>query len=84
MAMQTLQVRLTDTQLKELDELVEDGIYSSKGEAIRDAVRRLELIYNARKLRKIAKQEGLTRKDIMDELEKVGRQLYEKKIQKIN
>jgi len=41
MVMQTLQIRLTKKQLKEIEKLVKKGIYSSRNEAIRDAVRRL-------------------------------------------
>jgi len=40
-AMETLQVRLTGDLIKMVDRLVERGIYSSRSEAVRDAVRKL-------------------------------------------
>lgn len=39
--METLQIRLTKKHLKGLEQLVDEGNYSSKNEAVRDAVRRL-------------------------------------------
>ncbi|MBS7638527.1 ribbon-helix-helix protein, CopG family, partial [Candidatus Bathyarchaeota archaeon] len=39
--METLQVRLTGDLIKMVDRLVEQGIYSSRSEAVRDAVRKL-------------------------------------------
>ncbi|MFH1290715.1 MAG: ribbon-helix-helix domain-containing protein [Nanoarchaeota archaeon] len=40
MVMDTLQVRMNKGLLKRLDALVRTGIYSNRGEVIRDAVRR--------------------------------------------
>ena len=40
-AMETLQVRLTGDLIKMVDRLVERGIYNSRSEAVRDAVRKL-------------------------------------------
>ncbi len=39
--METFQVRLTGDLIKMVDKLVEQGIYSSRSEAVRDAVRKL-------------------------------------------
>ncbi|RKX92536.1 MAG: transcriptional regulator, partial [Spirochaetes bacterium] len=36
--METVQVRLTKSQIESIDRLVKKGIYSSRGEAVRDAV----------------------------------------------
>jgi Arc/MetJ-type ribon-helix-helix transcriptional regulator len=41
MPMQTLQIRLTDGQLKSIDRLVKRQVYPNRCEAVRDAVRRL-------------------------------------------
>ena len=41
MVMQTVQIRLTDKLVEKLDELVKEGFYPNKSEAVRDAVRRL-------------------------------------------
>ncbi len=39
--MQTMQIRLTEKQIKRVDALVKKGIYPNRSEAVRDAVRRL-------------------------------------------
>ncbi|MFH1770676.1 MAG: ribbon-helix-helix protein, CopG family [archaeon] len=39
MVMETLQVRLSGGLLKTIDELVKEGIYASRSDAIREAVR---------------------------------------------
>jgi len=43
MVMNTMQVRLSSGLVKRIDSLVNKGIYSSRSDAIRDAVRRLVL-----------------------------------------
>ncbi|MBN2251685.1 MAG: ribbon-helix-helix protein, CopG family [Candidatus Altiarchaeota archaeon] len=45
--MESLQIRLTPQIIKKVDELVEAGMYASRNEAVRDAVRRLVLHYDA-------------------------------------
>ncbi|MBS3054322.1 MAG: ribbon-helix-helix protein, CopG family [Candidatus Aenigmarchaeota archaeon] len=39
--MATVQIRLTEKQIRQIDELVEDGVYPSRSETVRDAVRKL-------------------------------------------
>lgn len=41
MEMEIVQIRLTGKQVKELDNLVQKGIYPSRSEAVRDAVRKI-------------------------------------------
>ena len=41
MVMMTVQIRLTEKQLKSIDQLVKKGIYPNRSEAVRDAVRTL-------------------------------------------
>ena len=43
MVMDTVQVRLAHGIVNKIDELVETGIYSSRSDVLRDAVRRLVL-----------------------------------------
>jgi Arc/MetJ-type ribon-helix-helix transcriptional regulator len=40
MVMDTIQVRLNHSMVKIINEKVKNGLYSSKGEAVRDALRR--------------------------------------------
>ena len=39
--MQTIQIRLTPKQIKELDNLIDKGVYPNRSEAVRDSVRKL-------------------------------------------
>jgi len=41
MAMETVQIRLTERQIKNIDVLVRRGVYPNRSEAVRDAVRKL-------------------------------------------
>ena len=41
MVMETVQIRLTDKQIKNIESLVKKGVYPNRSEAVRDAVRRL-------------------------------------------
>lgn len=41
MTMKTLPAKVTSKLIKELDELVDEGWYSSRSEAVRDAIRQL-------------------------------------------
>lgn len=41
MVMETVQIRLTKKLVERLDDLVKEGFYPNKSEAVRDAVRRL-------------------------------------------
>lgn len=41
MGMQTMQIRLTENQIKRLDVMIKVGQYPSRSEAVRDATRRL-------------------------------------------
>lgn len=41
MVMETVQIRLTDKQIKNIEVLVKKGVYPNRSEAVRDAVRRL-------------------------------------------
>jgi len=41
MVMETVQIRLTEKQIKNIEVLVKKGVYPNRSEAVRDAVRRL-------------------------------------------
>ncbi|ODS42413.1 MAG: hypothetical protein MSIBF_03560 [Candidatus Altiarchaeales archaeon IMC4] len=77
--METMQVRLTESQIGGIDKLVETGIYASRGEAVRDAVRRLELMVALMDLQRMVKEKGITKKELLEELNNVGDELYERK-----
>lgn len=41
MVMETVQIRLTEKQIRSIDVLVRKGVYPNRSEAVRDAVRKL-------------------------------------------
>ena len=41
MVMETLQIRLSNAVLEQIDKLVKNGVYGSRSDAIRDASRRI-------------------------------------------
>ncbi len=41
MVMETVQIRLTEKQIRYIDVLVRRGVYPNRSEAVRDAVRKL-------------------------------------------
>ncbi|MFB6075700.1 MAG: ribbon-helix-helix domain-containing protein, partial [Candidatus Aenigmatarchaeota archaeon] len=41
MSMESVQIRLTKKQIKNIDKLVNDGQYPNRSETVRDAVRKL-------------------------------------------
>jgi len=46
MVMETVQIRLTEKQIKNIDVLVRRGVYPNRSEAVRDAVRKLTELNN--------------------------------------
>ena len=41
MVMETVQIRLTEKQIRNIENLVKKGVYPNRSEAVRDAVRKL-------------------------------------------
>lgn len=52
MSMKTLPAKVTQRLINELDDIVEEGWYSSRSEAVRDAIRQLVRKYHAEKIEK--------------------------------
>ncbi len=50
MPMKTLPAKVTQRLINELDEIVEEGWYSSRSEAVRDAIRQLVRRYHIEKI----------------------------------
>lgn len=69
--METIQIRVTKKQLHEVDKLVKYGVYNSRSEAVRDAVRRLQLLATLTELQEKAKEKGIKQEELLEELRKV-------------
>lgn len=76
MPMQTVQVRLTDEQLKFIDEKVRRGEYPSRSEAIRDYVRKAELFELVNRLYSILGNKSFKQEDLERIREKLWREKY--------
>lgn len=75
MPMQTVQVRLTEEQLKLIDEKVRRGEYPSRSEAIRDYIRKVEFLELFSRFAEVTGRKPFT----MSELEQARAQVWQKK-----
>ena len=73
MVMDTIQVRLSHGLVGKIDELVETGVYSSRSDVLRDAVRRLVLD----KLIGILQNKGDSVKEVREIREKLSKEKFE-------
>lgn len=71
MPMQTVQVRLTEEQLKLIDEKVRRGEYPSRSEAIRDYVRKAEFLELFSQFIEVTSQKPFTMKELKQTRTKV-------------
>lgn len=69
--MKNVQVRFPEEQLKFIDRLVKEGKYPSRSEAIRDCVRKTELIELMEKFTQLTQRVGLTKEEALKELETI-------------
>jgi len=81
MTMETLQIRLTKEQLKQIDERVKRGEYPSRSEAIRDFVRKAEFLELFERFFAIASKNPLTPTELARTRAKVWREEFEPLIQ---
>lgn len=75
MPMQTVQVRLTEEQLKLIDEKVKRGEYPSRSEAIRDYIRKAEFLELFSRFVEVTSRKPFT----LSELERARAQVWQKK-----
>jgi len=59
MVMETVQIRLTSKLVEKLQELVKEGFYPNKSEAVRDAVRKLIIEHELGELSEELREGGL-------------------------
>ncbi|HEY5596430.1 MAG TPA: ribbon-helix-helix domain-containing protein [Candidatus Bipolaricaulota bacterium] len=75
MALKSVQVRLTEQQLKTIDQKVKKGDYPSRSEAIRDYVRRAELFELFNRFFAMMEEKPVSEQD----LERVRQRVWDKK-----
>jgi len=76
MAMTVTQVRLPDGLVKQMDRLVDQGIYSSKSDVVRDALRKL-LILDLKNQIGTIPNTGDSVKEIREIRKKLSRQKFD-------
>lgn len=76
MAMKTVQVRLTDEQLRMIDEKVAQGIYPSRSEAIRDYVRKIEFLEQFNQFFAVTRQQPFSEEELDEIRQKVWQEKY--------
>ncbi len=76
MAMKTVQIRLTQEQLKLIDEKVRRGEYPSRSEAIRDYVRKAELLELVNRFFAAIREKPFKQEDLERVREKIWREKY--------
>ena len=80
MAMKTVQIRLTEEQLKMIDEKIKEGKYPSRSEAIRDYVRRAELWELFSRFLDLTEGKPISTEKLEKTREKVYREFLEPKL----
>ena len=82
MPMQTVQVRLTDEQLRLIDEKVKEGIYPSRSEAIRDYVRKAEALELFGRFFEATRKPAFTEEELDRAREELWREKYAPRLKK--
>ena len=66
-----VQARIPETVERELDELVESGMYASRSEVIREALRKLLAENRRDAVRELVERVGVSEDEMLDELDDV-------------
>lgn len=66
-----VQARIPESVARELDDLVESGMYASRSEVIREALRKLLAENRRDSLRELAEHAGVSEDEMLDELDEV-------------
>lgn len=78
MPMKTVQIRLTPEQLERIDEKVEEGLFQSRPEAIRDYIRKAEFFEALTQFRALATKAGLTEDEVWKDDAAIRKAPYQK------
>lgn len=81
MPMKTVQIRLTEQQLKMIDEKIKEGKYPSRSEAIRDYLRKVELFELFNRFFEITEGKPLQEEDLERIRSKVWREKFAPRLQ---
>ncbi|MDA2922686.1 hypothetical protein MYX07_05490 [Patescibacteria group bacterium AH-259-L07] len=74
--METLQIRLPEKQLQDIDLQVKKGVFKSRSDAVRSALERLRFLAFMDAFRDVIEKENVNKKDLLKELQNARRELY--------
>ncbi|MFQ5853448.1 MAG: ribbon-helix-helix protein, CopG family [Candidatus Binatia bacterium] len=80
MAMQSVQVRLSNEQLAVIDRKVKEGRYPSRSEAIRDYLRKAQLWEVLERLLELGDIENQSEAEVKADLDRIRKKVYQKMI----
>lgn len=80
MPMQSVQIRISDEQLKIIDRKVKEGRYPNRSEAIRDYLRKAQLWEALEKLLELGDREGKSEEEVALDLARIREKVYRKMI----
>jgi Arc/MetJ-type ribon-helix-helix transcriptional regulator len=80
MPMTSVQVRLSEEQLKMIDRAVQAGKYPNRSEAVRDYLRKAQLWEVLEKLLEMGDIAGQSEEEIKDDLQRIRGEVYQKLI----
>ncbi|HED04816.1 MAG TPA: ribbon-helix-helix protein, CopG family [Candidatus Fraserbacteria bacterium] len=80
MPMTSVQVRISEEQLRLIDRVVQAGRYPNRSEAIRDYLRKAQLWEVLERLLEMGEIEGQSESEIQADLERVRAEVYQKLI----
>jgi len=78
--MTSVQVRLSEEQLKMIDRAVQAGKYPNRSEAVRDYLRKAQLWEVLEKLLEMGDIAGQSEEEIKDDLQRIRGEVYQKLI----
>lgn len=70
-SLKNVQARVPEELYEEIDKRIESGMYTSKSEVIREALRKLFAEQSRNFLRELADEKGLSEEEMLDEWVKV-------------
>ena len=74
--MESVQIRFPAEQLRKIDGYVERGMFHSRSDFIRDAVRKAEIIRALEDIREILEKEGISERDLIEGGNEVREKLF--------
>lgn len=76
--METLQIRLPEEQIQNIDLQIKKGVFKSRSDAVRNALERLRFLALMDSFRDVIEKEEVSKENLLKELKKIRKELYKK------